>query len=146
MDRSMLLVPAGVRDGRLFLPHRDSFEAAIARWPDSSAVLRLEQSKSLRSLALNAYYWGVCIHQISVETGFREDEAHDLMKSLHLSRRLEAMRGGPICWQCARLMSGTSTRMSNGEFLEYLLLVHEWAVRVLGIYIPDPNEMHLVAA
>jgi hypothetical protein len=138
-DRQMLVASAFVRDGRLYVAKRQAFDAAVSAWPNCHAVLRLEQVLDARSVALNAFYWGVPIDIVSEETGMTPAEAHDEMKSLFLPHRVHAMRGGAICWRCARIIDGTTTRLSNQEEWRYIENIQHFGATVLGAFIPDPE-------
>jgi hypothetical protein len=142
----MLLAPAFIRDGKLYLLHRDELNHTVSLWPDCRVTLALEQAKNPRSLALNAYWWAVCVHHVSEETGYRPQDVHDMLKELHLPRRLHAMRRGPICWRCARVIGGTTTTISNDEMQMLCADTQEWAANALHIHIPDPNQTDVVAA
>jgi hypothetical protein len=142
----MLMTTAAVHDGKLFMPGREDFEAAVARWPNCRAILRLEQSRAPRSLALLAYYWGVLVNHVSEEIGEHPRDAHELLKDLHLPSRLHGMRAGAICWRCARIINGSTTVIANDEMQRFCADTQIWAAKSLGIVIPDPNQSDVVAA
>jgi len=133
----MLVSTAFVRDGLLFIPRRKAFDAAVKEWPNCQSVLRLEEHKDPRSVALNAYYWSVCIDLVSEETGFSPEEAHEEMKRLHLPKALVAQRGnGRI--KDLKVFEGTTTDLSNEEEWRYIENIQIWAATTLDCVIPDP--------
>lgn len=135
--RRALVATAYVKDGVLFVPRRAAFDAEVKLWPSSGAVIRLEEALNPRSLALNAYMWGVVIHLISEETGMTPDETHDEMKKMHYPKRFSAVRGiGQI--RNRRVYGATTTKLSNEEDMEFIENIRRWAAEVLDLFIPDP--------
>lgn len=145
MDRALLSASALVRGGKLFLPGRDHFDSALARVRDCRMALSLTEESPARSRQVEKYYWCVCIEQISQRTGYDASEVHALMKALHLPRRLHSHFFGDICWNCARVIRGSTTRLSNTEHRAYVEDVHRWSASDLGLVLPYPNE-EMVAA
>lgn len=139
--RQVLVAPAFVQDGRLFLAKRAAFDAAVANWRSCPAVVRLEESRDPRSAALNAYYWGVVIEHIVEETGYTDREAHEEMKKLHLPIRFAAQRqNGRV--QGVRVFDGSTTDLSNDEEWEFIENIQRWAATTLnGLVIPDPRHV-----
>lgn len=137
-ERQGLVATAYVRDGRLYIARRPAFDAAVKTWPDCGAVIRLEQAMDPRSVAMNAFHWGVGIHLISEETGMSPNEAHEEMKQLHLPRRLAAVRGiGRI--EGGRVFDGSTTNLNNAEQWEFISNYQQWSAEVLDLFIPDPT-------
>lgn len=136
-DRQMLVAPVTVQRGRVIVVDRPGFDATVARWTDCDAVLRLEEARDVRRAALVAYYWGVVVDAVSEATGYTPTDAHRLLKTMHLSPRLHAMRGGAVCDVCARILGGSTRQMSGLEQWRYIERIHMWAA-VQGVYIPDP--------
>lgn len=135
--RPALVATAYVKEGRLFVPKRPAFDAAVGEWPNCGAVIRLEQQIEPRSVALNAYLWGVVYHLISEETGMSPDEVHEEMKQLHFPKRFAAVRGiGRI--ENGRVFGATITKLSNQEQWEVIEKIQQWAAEVLDLVIPDP--------
>lgn len=145
MERPLLSTFVRLQDGQLFIPNRSRFDATIATFPSATYALSLHEARYSKSRQLEKYYWGVCVHQISEETGEDEQVTHDQMKELWLPRRLHSYFGGDICWQCARILKGSTRRLSVDEQLRYVGNVQRFAATSLGIYIPEPNE-EMVAA
>lgn len=139
MDRHCLVATGFLLEGQLRLSRRDVFRAALQRWPNRQVLVRIEECRDPRSVALNAYWWGVLIAQISQETGMTEDEAHEEMKALHLPRRLVAMRGpGRIVDH--RVIGGTTTNLSNDEQWDVIERTFHWAATTLDLVLPYPND------
>lgn len=145
MERRLVSAAAFLRDGKLFLPHRERFDQAIAAFPSGRASLTLTEDRRLHSRQLEKFYWGVCIHRIAQETGFDDFQAHELMKEQWLPRRLHVLTGGAICWRCARLIAGSTKALGNEEYWDYISDVQRWSSESLGLILPDPN-VEVVAA
>lgn len=62
--RACLAATAFVRDGELRMARPDAFAAALRRMPNCRTLVRVEQHLEPRTLALNAFWWGVLIHKI----------------------------------------------------------------------------------
>lgn len=140
LDRQMHVASGAVRDGRLFIADRRSFDSMLGRWEDCAVVIRLEQVLDPRSVVLNAFYWGVVIDAVSESTGYEPPDAHAAMKALHLSPRLHAMRGGASCWQCGRVLEGSTRGLSGLELWRYIERIQRWAA-FDGVVIPDPEAV-----
>lgn len=137
MPRHILVTTAFVKEGKLYIPKRPAFDATVKTWPNCQAVLRLEEHKDPRSIALNAYYWGVVIDLVSDTTGFTPEEAHEQMKELHLPKALVAQRGrGQI--KNLRVFDGSTTDLSNEEEWRYIENIQQWAAVTIDTVIPDP--------
>lgn len=140
-DRQMLVAPAAVRDGSVFLAKRDAFDRALSTWPDCQVVMRVEEALDPRGASLNAYYWGGVVDLVSEHTGFTPAETHRELKALHLPHRLHVMRGGAVCFSCAQVLDGSTRRMSSREEWRYIERCHIWAASELGVVIPDPEAV-----
>lgn len=145
MERQLLSAAAFVRDGKLFVPHREHFDTAVNAWPNTRASLTLVQDRRLHSRQLEKFYWGVCIHRICEETGMDRLDAHELMKEAWLPHRLHVLTGGAICWRCARIIQGSTKPLDRDEYWAYVSDVQRWSVQELDLILPDPG-VELVAA
>lgn len=136
--REALVATAFVRDGKFGVARRDAFIEAFRTWPNTRAVIRVEEDRNARSTALNAYYWAVVIYLLSEHTGYSDREAHREMKELHLPIRFAALRGtGRI--EGVRVFEGSTTDLSNDEEWEYIENIQRWAAMTLFVVIPDPE-------
>lgn len=82
-----------------------------------------------RSLDMNAYYFGVIIDYISDETGEDVLKIHDFLafKFLRLTKNTRR----------------STASLTNKEFKTYLLQCRAWALEVLHIFIPLPENVVL---
>lgn len=132
---------AQVRNGRLFIKDRRSFDDQVRRmderWMLEISVKRL---RATRSIQANRYYFGVVIAAISDATGYHPDETHDLMKMLHLPKELAICdSNGEIVGEY--VMGGSTRNLTTTEFYEYVERVRQWAAETLDVYTPDPGEV-----
>ena len=89
----------------------------------------IRKPKTKRSDLQNNYYWGVVIELLSKELGYDKDEMHEILKYKFLQSNAMGM---PYI--------KSTTKLSTGEFEEYLSKIKRWAAEFLHIVIPDPNE------
>jgi hypothetical protein len=97
--------------------------------------ISIKQHREVRSMSQNKYYWGVVIKIISNETGFYEDEVHEILKK-KFNQKIKAMRQTGEEF----LIGGSTTELDTLHFEEYLNKIKIWAIQELDIYIPDPNQ------
>jgi hypothetical protein len=122
-----------VKNGRLVLEKRGEFEKYLSSLK-GEVQITVSKRKKPRSLAQNAYYWGVLIKMVSEAIGVIPDEAHALLGSLFLKVGVQASGKR---YEVVRSTTSLSTR----EFEEYTAHCRNWAGLELGIYIPEPNEI-----
>lgn len=89
----------------------------------------IRKPRTKRSDVQNSYYWGVVIELLSKELGYDKDEMHEILKYKFLQSNAMGM---PYV--------KSTTKLSTGEFEEYLSKIKQWAAEFLHIVIPDPNE------
>jgi hypothetical protein len=89
----------------------------------------IRKPRTKRSDVQNSYYWGVVIELLSKELGYDKDEMHEILKYKFLQSNAMGM---PYI--------KSTTKLSTGEFEEYLSKIKQWAAEFLHIVIPDPNE------
>lgn len=112
---------------------------AVRDWPDGDVLITIRPKQEARNKAQHAYYHGVVIKMIADFTGYDEDEAHELMKSLLLPKHLTiADANGEIVDE--RVIGGSITKLSGPEFSEYIDRVREYAATTMGLFIPDPIQ------
>lgn len=140
MGRRVVVTTGYVHEGKLRLVDQAGLVAAVKQTHNCKVVIRIEESLDPRSVALNAYYWGVAIHHVSEETGFTPDEAHEQMKELHLPKRFAALRANGTI-RGMRVFDGSTTDLSNQEEWEYISAIQRWAAETLDVVIPDPSEV-----
>src|SRR4051812_16927232 len=117
---ALVVAPAEIRSGKLFLKNRREFNRAVAQlkdgWQVEVAVTRLQATRSLRA---NAFYWGVVIAALSAHTGYTPDELHELMKMKFLPKTLALSDGnGEIKGEF--VMGGSTRNLKIGEFYTFV--------------------------
>lgn len=107
----------------------------------------VEEIKSERSLAQNAYLW-VAYTAISKVTGYEKADIHDHICKRHFGVRIKRVPGGTI--EVAIRTTTTDERgrrsvLSKVQFMELVEFVKRYAAEA-GVYIADPDEYTLEAA
>ena len=135
----LVVASAAVRDGKLFIHNRRSFDQQIAQMKEGWEVeVAVKRRRATRSLQQNAYYWGVVVELISEHTGYTPDETHDALKALFIPKRLAVQNGNGVI--CNEIVIGGSTRQMNKlEFGDYMESIRRWAAETLDVVIPDPD-------
>jgi hypothetical protein len=84
-----------------------------------------------RSNAQNAYMWGVVYKILSEETGYTEEEVHQLMTEMFLSYTKNGKK-----------FVKSTTKLKTVPMEDYLSKIRMWASMELNCYIPLPGETH----
>lgn len=130
-----------IKDGKLTIINRKSFDDYINNLPDKDILLTIEKKIKKRSNHQNAYYYGVVlkiVRQGLIDQGFdnfRNDESvHELLKY----RFLKVDESNPDGLFVERIKS--TTELSTSQFMDYIAEIQRWGSEFLNTYIPDPNE------
>lgn len=112
------------------------FEHTINQMKEGqTATLTLTEKKPRRTLAQNAYYWGVYLPLIAKETGEADVvRLHYLFRGMFLTTQIVEVLGHKT-----RVIKST-TDLSVGEFCEYILKIEE----LTGVEAP-PTENYQLA-
>ena len=95
-------------------------------------TVKVEPHKKKRSLSQNALYhkW---LSVISEDTGYSNDEVHELMKRKFLEPKMVEMGGESIqCW--------TTTSLDPKSMSEFMNKVEAFANSQLGVILPSPHD------
>ena len=106
---------------------REAFLKGISKKPNIRYVETHEKYIAKRSLAQNAYYWGVVVDLISKETGQDKDSAHDGLRQMFLKVHDEKL---PTIQ--------STTKLTTVEFVRYIDECVLFAAEFLQIIIPPP--------
>ena len=118
-----------ITDYKLLLDNPTKYQQYIDSLSGHRVEIVVRKQKAKRSENQSRYYWGVVIELLSKELGYDQDEMHEILKYKFLQSN--AM-GLPYV--------KSTTKLSTGEFEEYLSKIKRWAAEFLHIVIPDPNE------
>ena len=118
-----------VDNGGLKFDRRSSVDEYIGTLIGQRVEVIIRKPRTKRSDVQNSYYWGVVIELLSKELGYDKDEIHEILKYKFLQSNAMGM---PYI--------KSTTKLSTGEFEEYLSKIKQWAAEFLHIVIPDPNE------
>jgi hypothetical protein len=115
--------------------------AAFDSLEDGRYMVKIE-AFSKRSLAVNAYYWGVCVPMVKdglKAMGFNEvrnnNDAHIVMKHLFLKRTITSEISGESI-----IVEVSTTELNKEAFNQFISDIWQWASTYLNIQIPQPNE------
>ena len=113
---------------------RDRFKRCLLAFNEGQLVtITIAVSHKDRSLSQNSYYWGVVIQYISDFTGYEPNELHDELKRKFNPQASRLTNG--------ETYGGSTTKLSTGEFKDYVERIVRWAAMELHVFIPDPNEV-----
>lgn len=148
----MIEVTAVIKNGTLKPDQQVQYVNELSKL-EGKTVLITVVPVEVRSSKQNNYYWGTLIymiHQDLVSKGWRADDldtleydgnltkhqVHLYMRHKYLVADVFDPKTGNITGSTVRSTSDLTTK----EFAEYIELVRLWAVEMLGLNIPDPNE------
>jgi hypothetical protein len=127
-----------VKNGVVKMRNRAQLDAYMKRWPDCEITIRFEKAHATRSLAANAYYFGVCLELLSEHTGYTVEELHEWAKAKFLPKELAICNGnGEVVDDL--VIGGTTTSLNKNEFYEYVERVRTFAFDRLDLDIPPPD-------
>ena len=135
----LVVASAAVKSGKLYIRNRRQFDQQIGQmkegWQLEVSVKRL---RATRSLAQNAFYWGVVVEVISEHTGYTPEEVHEFLKAMFIPKRLAVTDGnGEIKGEV--VIGGSTRKMNKLEFGEFMESIKRWAATELDVFIPDPD-------
>ena len=116
--------------GKFVIVDEDLMRDEIRTLNDGNYELIIRKQKKHRSLQQNAYYWGVVLKILSIETGHTDEEVHQ-----HMKWRFLRKKGGKL--ETVR----STTDLSTVEMENYLADIRMFSAQDLNIQIPEPNEV-----
>lgn len=126
---------AKLRDGKIVFDNRKIFDKTLAQYEDGKIIVEVRREKNKRTLDQNAYYWGVVLKTISIDTGHTEQELHDVLKAYIPKKTMPFIKkdGSTINVSVPR----STTELSTGEFSEYIERIRAKFAMEFGIIIPE---------
>jgi hypothetical protein len=124
---------------------------------DKAWRIQIEEAKSERSHAQNAYLFGVAYKLLSEHTGYEKEDIHEYLLTKHFGGKLKKVPRTKYNPQgLEEVPVRTTTTDEHGrrsvlgkmEFAEYVSFVQRFAARH-GVVVPDPDkdyESHREAA
>ncbi len=112
--------------------------------------IEVSQEKSERSLAQNAYLFGVVYNLISEKTGYEPSDLHDYLLGKHFGTKLKRVPKSKYNPEgLIELPVRTTTTNEHGRrsvlgktaFSEYVEFVRRFAAEKLNLVIPDPDPL-----
>ncbi len=99
-----------------------------------SITVYIVDSKPVRSIPQNKYYWGVVVKYISEHLGYSTDEVHEILKYKFHFKYYNTKEGS------IRVGQSTSS-MNKSEFTVYIDSIREWANDTLNVYVPTVEDL-----
>ena len=168
MARDLYQSTGIVKGGVLQLRNSQAFKSAMQELKDGEVFVTVQRARATRSLAQNAYYWGVVVELISEDSGHTPDEIHEYLKQRFLPKRLAIANGNGVVAETEPkglfrrvaqflfghestapdtvVIGGSTTRLNKIEFGEYVSDIQRWAAEELDIVMPDPHEREELAS
>lgn len=113
-----------IRNGQLCPHDKRLFLDALSKMPDGAEVIiRIVPAECARRDALNRYWWA-CLRYVSDHTGMTSDDLHEF--GLLNFRPREA-----------QVQDGSSTSLSDAEFVRMIEAFIQWAAEALHVVLPD---------
>ncbi len=124
--------------GTLKIRNRGQMLEQLKHWCDGEVTLTIERKHAHRSLAQNAWYWGVVVHAISEHTGYTPEETHAALKTLFLPKQLALVNGnGEVINEL--VIGGSTTKLDRVAFGQYVEAIRIWAMETFDLDIPSPS-------
>ncbi len=128
-----------VEGGQLKLRNRQAMALAIAKWKDCDVVVTVEKTHAARSLAQNAFWFGVVVKLFSEHCGYRPKDMHEVLKlELLPEKRLLHDGNGEVIKEV--IVGGSTARLNKIEFSDLIERAQQLGAE-MGIQIPDPGEV-----
>jgi len=135
MSKETLIVTGHVHGGKFVAANRDLFAQAFWSHENQEVDVVVKRHRKTRSLAQNAYYFGVVVKRIGDAMGESDLEAvHDMLK-MELNYHLVKVGTREL-----RIPLSTAS-LSTEDFEDYLERARRWASEWLSLYIPLPHEV-----
>jgi len=112
--------------------------------------IEVSQEKSERSMAQNAYLFGVVYKLIAERTGYEAEDLHDYLLGKHFGTKLKRVPKSkynpdgrievPVRTTTTN-EHGRRSVLGKTAFSEYVEFVRRFAAEKLGLVIPDPDPL-----
>lgn len=139
--KASLILKAVQRCGCLMFDDPFAVRDYIRSFGDKALEVVIRPFKETRSVRQNRYYWSVVIGMIADHTGMAENDVHEAMKQMFLSRVVMVPVEGGVR---EVVVSDSSSIIKTHEFSEYVAKIQQWASEELNIDIPDPERVEVV--
>lgn len=118
----------------LKLKSSNYFKAMLAKFKIGELItLTVSNQRLKRSLAQNAYYWGVYLPMIAEAAGQPVEYLHEYFKGKFLTKQIVEVYGEKV------RIRGSTADMSIGEFSQYIMDIQEFT----GIEAPPTENYDL---
>ena len=118
-----------IEKGKIKFQDRQQFDNYITGLKDNYYQMIVKRPEKVRSIKENKYYHSVVVKRISEKTGWTTKQVHEGLKHEFL------LIGDKFGLEIA----GSTTKLTEDQFWDYIESIREWAREVLKIQIPDPD-------
>ena len=144
-------VVSKVKGSRL-VGNKKAVSAALSAFEGKEVVLTIERKRNRRTNPQNRWYWGVAVELVRnqlKECGYQvsKEETHELIKIQMTKRDPETMLKEFVIESTGAVIKSmrSSADLTTTEFMAFKESIQQWAIEVLDLYIPDPNEQLTIA-
>lgn len=123
-----------IKDGELVFDNPKWFKGMFQLYEDCRVRVLVERYKANATKEQWGYLWGVVYPEAARVTGHSQEELHEIMKSMHLRRKM-VWRGHEVT-----TVRGASDLTMN-ELAEFITDV-VFTLNELGIEIPPPDKLY----
>jgi hypothetical protein len=129
------------------ITHQTDFKVLLSAFEGKRVSITIENKKARRTSPQNRWYFGVAIVLIRrrlVELGnqISQEATHDLVKVAVAKYHPYLMLDEIVIPDTGKVLKRirSTTELTTTDFMGYKEAIQQWAVEVLDIDIPDPNE------
>lgn len=105
------------------------------KYPYRKFKVEIKQQRELRSKDQNALYW-LWLTCIMAETGNDKDDLHIVFGKKYLPKESRVLYGESV------EITTSTTSLDTAQFTYYLNRIQQFANSELGIYLPNPEDLH----
>jgi hypothetical protein len=128
--------------GNIQFVHALRMQEELSTWDGKPVVVTVEKRKSKRSSQQNRYLWGVlyaAAREAFIDAGnygISVEDIHDFFKSRYLRNGQEVVipKTGEVLD-----MPPSTTKLSTGEMMEYIMEIQKFLAEYFSVVIPDPE-------
>jgi len=122
-----------IENGKITIPEKERFVEAVKMFSGNVRVT-IDNNKGTRSSRQNRYLWGVVYKLLSDQTGYVDEEIHEICKVKFNMKKYDLPNEEHI------EAGGSTTKLTTEEFNSYCENIRRWAAQDLNCVIPEPGQ------
>jgi len=123
-----------VKNNKLILEDKESFYLWLGGLEDKIVDVIVRIFSDARTVKQNKYLWGVVYKVIADDTGFSDEEIHQIFKKKYLTYK-KTYKGKDY------LFTESTTKLDTAEMTGYIDAIKNFASMELGIFVPDAEKV-----